>query len=152
MPARQHYVTAGGVVVNKRRELLTLERHIRRAGTEVHEIRLPKGHVDPGEGLEACALREVGEESGYWNLEISAFLGVTHSHFQHDDKKIDRSEYYYLLAFATADETRGEAQPVSEEEALFRPRWLSPDEACQLVTYASEKEIVHRARLYLKTV
>jgi ADP-ribose pyrophosphatase YjhB (NUDIX family) len=146
----QHYVTAGGVLVNKKQQLLLLERHVHRAGNLVHEIRLPKGHVDPGEALETCALREVGEESGYWDLEITAFLGVTNSRFHHENKEIQRTEYYYLMAFPGDDEKRGQPQPVSEEEALFEALWLAPDEACRSLSFSSEKEMARRARLYLK--
>jgi ADP-ribose pyrophosphatase YjhB (NUDIX family) len=144
------YVTAGGVVVNQKGELLVLERHVKRNGSVVHELRLPKGHIDAGETLEQCALREVGEESGYWNLRIISYLGEVHSCFQRDHKIIERTEHYYLMTFIDTDETRGVAQPVGEEEALFVPRWVLPSEICKTMTYSSEKEIVCRAESYLK--
>lgn len=146
----ESYVTAGGVVVNKKGEFLVLERYVRRSGHVIHELRLPKGHIDAGETAEQCALREVGEESGYWNLKISSYLGEVHSRFQRDHKIIERTEHYYLMTFIDADEERGEAQPVGEEEALFVPRWVLPSEICKTMTYASEKEIVCRAESYLK--
>lgn len=145
-----HYRTGGGVVVNKRAEFLVLERQVQRDGQSVHEIRLPKGHIDEGETVEVCALREVGEESGYWNLKINAFLGVTRSVFKRYQKEINRIEYYYLMTFINSDETCGEARPVDEEEALFIPCWLAPEEACTALTFPGEQEIALRAYLFLQ--
>ena len=55
------YAAGGGVVVHDGR-VLVLRRYSR------DEIRLPKGHVDPGETVQEAALREVREESGYAGL------------------------------------------------------------------------------------
>ena len=38
---------------------------------------LPKGHVDPGESIEAAARREIGEEAGIDDLRLIAPLGKT---------------------------------------------------------------------------
>ncbi|MBP7869635.1 MAG: NUDIX hydrolase, partial [Candidatus Hydrogenedentes bacterium] len=46
------YTTAGGVVINARGEILALSRTVMRDGGPVHELRLPKGHIDPGETAE----------------------------------------------------------------------------------------------------
>ena len=51
------YTAAGGVVVRGEDVLV-----LRRPGRD--EIRLPKGHVEPGEGLAEAALRETREETG----------------------------------------------------------------------------------------
>ena len=51
-------------------KLLVLERPAR------GEVRLPKGHVEPGEAPREAALREVREEAGYADLEIVADLGA----------------------------------------------------------------------------
>ena len=69
------YKSAGGVVLNDAGQVLLLERHVPREDTASYEIRLPKGHIKKRETVEEAALREVGEESGYWGLEIVADLG-----------------------------------------------------------------------------
>ena len=53
---------AGGVVTNDREELLLI---FRRGKWD-----LPKGKLDPGETLEACALRETSEETGLQHLQL----------------------------------------------------------------------------------
>jgi len=62
------YVAAGGVVIHEGQVLL-LDRPGR------GEVRLPKGHVEPGEEPAEAALREVREEAGYADLAILADLG-----------------------------------------------------------------------------
>lgn len=47
---------AGGIVVNDRGEWLMIRRNGR--------WDLPKGHVEPGESMEVCAVREIVEETG----------------------------------------------------------------------------------------
>jgi 8-oxo-dGTP pyrophosphatase MutT (NUDIX family) len=137
------YTTAGGAVVRPGGELLALERAVMRGGREVNELRLPKGHIDPGETAEEAAVREVGEESGYWGVEIVADLGVVHSSFVYEDVQYERDERYFLMRLA--DVKRDAPQPVSDEEALFEPRWLSLAEAPDLLTYLTERSIAERA-------
>lgn len=137
------YKTAGGVVVNDKGQMLALARTVTRDGRVVDELRLPKGHIDPGETEEQAALREVGEESGYWGVEIVRDLGTAHSSFSLNGNRYERDERYYLMRLTEAE--RQGAQPVSEEEALFEARWVSLSEACVLLTYPTEKKFALRA-------
>jgi len=84
------YRAAGGVVVDGERVLV-----LRRPGRG--EVRLPKGHIDPGETPRAAALREVGEESGYADLEIVADLGTQTVEFDWDGRHYVRDEHYFLM-------------------------------------------------------
>lgn len=137
------YKTAGGVVINKNDEILGLARTIVRGGTPVDELRLPKGHIDPGETDEEAAMREVGEESGYWKVAIIADLGEAHSSFALDGVNYERDEHYFLMRLTA--ERREAPQPVSEEEALFSPRWLVANEAPEQLTYPTEQDMARRA-------
>jgi len=143
----RHHETAGGVVVGPDGRLLTLERHIERDGAMRHEVRLPKGHIDPGETPEQAAVREVHEESGYGSVEIVADLGVGISEFDFKDRHHVRRERYFLMRLL--DGAR-EATPMNAEEALFEPRWLEPDTAADAMTYESERAFVRRAVEALK--
>lgn len=66
-------LTAGGVVVRRAPEGL-LVALVREADLDGHV--LPKGGVEPGESLDAAALREIEEESGLSQLEKRADLRV----------------------------------------------------------------------------
>jgi len=137
--------TAGGVVVDAAGRMLAIERDVERDGRMVHEVRLPKGHIDPGETPEAAALREVGEETGYWDLEITADLGTTRSAFDFRGKHHVRDERYFLMRLVR-DENRGQRMHPDSEEALFTPCWLDPAEAEARMTYPSERVFIRRAR------
>ena len=146
----QYHETAGGVVVDATGRILVLERYVSRNGEVVHEIRLPKGHVDEGESHEAAAMREVGEESGYWQVEIVGDLGTAHSTFSFLGKRHERDEHYFLMRTNSGEyeETLFDA---GSEEALFKVKWLAPTDAAAQMTFHSERAFVERAVKQLAT-
>lgn len=134
------YRAAGGVVIDSARRVLLIERTVE--GN--HEIRLPKGHIDPGESPETAAMREVCEETGYCDLRILAHLGHQRVEFDRIDAHVVRDESYYLMQLAS--QQRQEPQFASAREALFRNRWVeSFAEAETLLTFEAEKDAVRRA-------
>ena len=143
MPEPRHHQTAGGIVVNARGEFLVLVRDVVREGKIVHEVRLPKGHIDPGETDEVAAKREVLEESGYGATEIVADLGTARSFFHFRDEDHVRDERYFLMRLT--EDVREAPQPTHPDEALFEPQWLSPTDAVAALTYDSEQDFAQRA-------
>ncbi len=144
----QHHETAGGVVLDTEDRVLVLVRDIEREGRLVHEVRLPKGHIDPGETDEEAAMREVLEESGYGALAIEADLGHATSEFDFRGKHHIRQERYFLMRLT--DPKRGAPQPTGPEEALFEPAWLPLEEAASQMTYTSERGFIARARDHIR--
>lgn len=63
-------VAGGGLVVNNEQELLMI---FRRGKWD-----LPKGKLDPGETIEACAVREIKEETGLREVILDRKLSITH--------------------------------------------------------------------------
>jgi 8-oxo-(d)GTP phosphatase len=126
------YVAAGGVVV-ERDLVLVLDRPSR------DQIRLPKGHVEPGEDVEAAAVREVLEESGYTGV-VQADLGDQIVEFDYADRHWIRTERYFLMTLAPAVD-------VADCEPQFAPRWVSWDEADRVLTFEPEREWLRRARV-----
>jgi 8-oxo-dGTP pyrophosphatase MutT (NUDIX family) len=127
------YLAAGGVVVRDGRVLV-----LRRPSRD--EVRLPKGHVEPGEDTRATALREVREESGYDGLVVQADLGQQVVEFDHRGKHVVRTERYFLMALTDPD-----ASP-SGNEAQFEPEWLAWDDALEALTFEAERQWLRRAR------
>jgi 8-oxo-dGTP pyrophosphatase MutT (NUDIX family) len=126
-----HYQAAGGVVVHQGK-ILVLERPSR------GEIRLPKGHVEPGEDPRDTAKRETGEESGYTSLEIVADLGTQQHSFINSYRQalVTRDNHFYLMRL-----TDPQAKPAEEQ---FTP-WLSPEQALASLSFEEEREFVRRA-------
>lgn len=63
---------------------------------------LPKGKQDPGETIEACALREVREELGIRDLRLVAPLGITrHGYAQHDAFLVKTTHWFLMRTQAT---------------------------------------------------
>jgi len=144
------YRSAGGVVMADDGRVLQIERRVKRHGKMIHEIRLPKGHIDPGETPEQAAMREVCEESGFCHLQIIADLGGFHTSYDFRKKHYERDERYFLMRLTQPD--RQPPQPKNEhsEEALFTPLWASSlAEAEALQTYEAEKNAIRRARAWL---
>jgi 8-oxo-dGTP pyrophosphatase MutT (NUDIX family) len=134
------YTAAGGVVLDVDGEqvlLLIKPSH--------DEVRLPKGHIKPGESPEAAALREVGEESGYDDLEVVANLGEQLVAFPLGKQAIRRTEYYFLIQLRSRQRTD---RPEVDEK--FFPIWVSWEEALEHLTFEAEREWVRRARDHRK--
>lgn len=141
----EYYETGGGVVINDAGEVLLLERQVQRQEGLRHEIRLPKGHIDPGESAEEAALREVCEESGYCELQILASLAENITIYRHKKALVTRKEYYFLMRM-TSPKNIGPQFTPNSEEALFHVLWATNlDEAERLLTYESEKLFARRA-------
>jgi 8-oxo-dGTP pyrophosphatase MutT (NUDIX family) len=143
----REYRAAGGVVVDEAGRVLLIEREVLRAGDCRHEVRLPKGHVEPGETDAEAALREVCEETGYCGAEIVTDLGERTTEFTVDDTLVRRNEHYYLMRLVDATPGPPHFDSPTAEEARFCPRWAASllDAEAQL-TYDSERAFVHRAQ------
>ncbi len=103
---------------------------------------LPKGIVDPGESPEVTAVREVREEAGietellslietieYWYRAAKYGKPVRYHKFVH----------FHLLQYRSGD--------VSEHDhEIEEARWVSFDEAIEMLAFESERQVVEKAR------
>lgn len=135
------YASAGGVVVTPTgSSVLVLVRGKRMGPGDRPEVRLPKGHIEPGESPRQAALREVHEESGLANLEILSDLGYQQVRFVFERMHYVRNESYFLM---TAPQDVEHGQP----EDQFQRQWLTWEDALAALTFEAEREWVRRARL-----
>jgi len=100
---------------------------------EYDDWSLPKGKADPGESDEACALREIEEETAL-RCELGAELTTT----QHLDAKGRPKRVRWWLMRPVA----GEAEASNEIDEL---RWLTPDDARALLSYPRDAALVDEA-------
>lgn len=131
------YAAAGGVVADGER-VLVIMRSGRMGPDGRPEVRLPKGHVEPGESHEQAARREVSEEAGLLGAKIVADLGHQRVEFESRNRRVIRNETYFLMA-PSPDAPPGQA------ESQFTPVWLAWEEALAQLTFEAEREWVRRA-------
>ncbi len=110
-------VAAGGLVSNDEGKLLLI---YRRGFWD-----LPKGKLDEGETLEACAVREVEEETGLANIQLGKLLGITyHEYFDEWKQREAVKETHWFVMHIT-----GTQQLVPQhEEDIEEIRWVSQSE------------------------
>lgn len=78
-------------------------------------INQPAGHVEPGESLQAAAVRETMEETG-WNISLTGFLGISHY------KSPNNGKTYYRVSF-TAEPLSRDENP-SLDTGIISAEWL----------------------------
>ena len=106
---------AGGLVKNKKGEFLVM----RRKGI----LDLPKGHIEPGESIEECALREVGEECGIEGHKIVKKLPCTYHIHKEKVKDALKTTYWFLMKYS--GQSKGNPQLEEDITEIF---WMTPQE------------------------
>ncbi len=101
---------AGGLVLNKRKEILLI---FRRGKWD-----LPKGKLDKGETPEQCALREVEEETGISKIELGKKIAITYHTYTEFGKHILKESHWYNMK--TTDE---KLIPQTEED-ITEIKWV----------------------------
>lgn len=107
--------TGGGLVKNSKGEFLLIFRK--------GHWDLPKGKLDKHETVEACALREVQEETGVSNLKIVKKLPKTYHIFVNSNNEIVLKKCHWFEM-----ETDDEQPPTPQfEEEILEAVWLSQE-------------------------
>lgn len=124
------YVKAGGGVVRQDDRVLLIKRQ------GMYDI--PKGHLETGETMEQCAIREVEEETGARQVRITAPLTPTYHIYYRDENWYLKKTYWYAMT-CPPDQA---LHPQTEEciEAVF---WqpLSELDAILANTHPSLREV-----------
>jgi len=102
---------------------------------------LPKGHQDPGETMEATALREVQEETGLM-AQIEAPLGHRDYWYVWQGQSVHKQVHYYLMT------------PIGgsfehHDHEMSQVVWVPLAEARQRITFATEGEMLTLAQEFL---
>ncbi|MHB1922625.1 MAG: NUDIX hydrolase, partial [Chitinophagaceae bacterium] len=84
-------VAGGGLILNQEEDFLMI---FRRGKWD-----LPKGKWEEGETLEACALREVTEETGLHSLQLQEKITTTYHVYPHQGIKILKRTVWFKMIF-----------------------------------------------------
>ena len=126
-------IAAGGIVMNPNKEILWI---FRRGFWD-----LPKGKLDPNETIEACAIREVMEETGIDHLVLGDLI-LTTKHQYHDtylNTQVEKTTYWYAMTTDTLQ--NGIPQTEEDIEAIA---WVKKEALTPYLekTYDTIKEVI----------
>jgi 8-oxo-dGTP diphosphatase len=100
---------------------------------------MPKGKLDPGEGFEAAAVREVREETG-----VTGNLGADLGEVRYTDHH-GRPKVVQWWAIEAADQAGGP----DDQEEVDELRWVDLAAAPALLSYPLDVEVLNRFRATL---
>jgi len=122
---------AGGIVQNNKKELLFIFR--------LNKWDLPKGKMEKGEKPDACALREVEEETGVTNLKLKKKVGETYHTYDAFGKHFLKITHWYYITCPAAQTL----VPQTEED-ITAIKWVATKDIKEPVanTYPSIKDIL----------
>ena len=119
-------LAAGGVVVRDDGRVAVIHR------PRYDDWSLPKGKLDPGESFEDGAVREVWEETGVRGRIVAELASTRYL----DRKGRDKLVRWYRM------EPEGEPDGFAATNEVDELRWVTPDEACCLLTYEHDRALV----------
>jgi len=103
---------------------------------------LPKGIVDPGESPDMTAPREVKEEAG---IETDLIASIeTIEYWYRSEKHGKAVRYHKFVHFYLLEYRSGDASDHDHE--IAEARWVSFDEAIEMLAFESERGVVEKAR------
>jgi 8-oxo-dGTP pyrophosphatase MutT (NUDIX family) len=101
---------------------------------------LPKGKLDDNEKIEACAVREINEETGLIKPEIEKPLCVTYHTYHQDGKHILKESHWFLM------KSKKQTSLIPQiEEGIEKCEWVAVDQLAPYMedTHASILDVVN---------
>jgi 8-oxo-dGTP pyrophosphatase MutT (NUDIX family) len=129
-------MAGGGLVYNEEGALLMIYRR--------GKWDLPKGKLDEGENIAACALREVSEETGLQQLRLGDKLSDSYHIYMQDGVQYLKQTVWYTMYGTSADKLKPQ-----KEENIMEARWVHEKELGLLAsrTYEAIREVLKTAGL-----
>ena len=126
----------GGVAYNEKKEVLMIYRR--------GKWDLPKGKLDKGEEIEACALREVSEETGLRRLSIDGKICDTYHIYSLDNEQLLKCTAWFSMTGTSGDQLKPQ-----KEENILEARWVKEEDLGPLAarSYEAIREVLLAAGL-----
>ena len=127
-------IAGGGVVVNEKNQVLFIYRR--------KKWDLPKGKLDPGEDIKACAIREVMEETGIRDLTIGNLIIVTTHSYEENGMNMQKETHWFEMKASTVDNSTLTPQL---EEDIEKIEWVSLENLEEYLseTYTSIQQVLN---------
>ncbi len=126
----------GGVVINGEKEILFI---FRRGKWD-----LPKGKLDKGEEIEACAIREVKEETGLTQVFVNKFLMTTYHTYDENGKHILKESHWYVMKAPSREQLVPQ-----QEEQITELKWVAEKDIPALLknTFPSVVDVLKELKI-----
>ena len=136
-PRSRRATSAGGIVIRQLptgHEIVLGKRLRERNGAS---WTLPKGTPSGAESVEQTALREVAEETGL-EVRILAPVGPIEYFFTQNGVRVHKTVHYFLMEAVGGD-------LAAHDHEFDEVRWVALGRAREIMTFATEREIVEQA-------
>jgi 8-oxo-dGTP pyrophosphatase MutT (NUDIX family) len=122
---------AGGIVQNDKKDILFINR--------LGKWDLPKGKIEKGEKEEACAVREVTEETGVTDLRLKKKIGETYHVYNEFGKHFLKISHWYYMTCPSAQSLIPQTM-----EGITEVKWVKTKDIKEPMknTYPSIKNIL----------
>jgi 8-oxo-dGTP pyrophosphatase MutT (NUDIX family) len=127
----------GGIVFNEDGDILLIKRN------GVWD--LPKGHLEKGESMQECAIREVQEETGLKEIELKNLVDISRHIYKLKGNPVIKESHWYLM------EAKKPSQFTPQtEEGIEKVIWVNPkdlpeyyENMWQSIIFLLESNITH---------
>lgn len=140
-PAIQEVVrepTSGGIVYRMSKDQKDIE--ILLIQDSKGRWTIPKGHIEPGENAKQTAVREIGEESGLFHIQVMAWLGKIHFQYRRVDKLVLMTTQIYLVR------ALDEAEIPTKEQWMKGIKWFKFNDALDAIEYEDIEKLMLLAK------
>ncbi len=129
-------ITARGIIIHDD-EVILMYRRKKINGIIKEYYAIPGGHVENGETLEECLIREIKEEFSI-NIEILDFLGIVN--------KGEREEHLYLCKWISGNlKLGGEEKEHNNDDNYYEIRRVKIDDINKIELYEENLNIIKKA-------
>ena len=140
-PAIQEIVrepTAGGIVFRLTNDQKDIE--ILLIQDSKGRWAIPKGHIEPGETANQTAIREIGEESGLFHIQVLMWLGKIQFQYRRIDKLVLMTTQIYLVR------ALDDAEIPTKEQWMKGIKWFKFNDAIDAIEYEDIEKLMLLAK------
>ena len=102
---------------------------------------LPKGKLDEDESIEACAVREIQEELGIYDVTLGEHITDTLHYYKEKGQRIEKYTAWFLM---TTEVNDSDLVPELEED-IEEARFVEYEEAMEMVGFDNLRSVLSRA-------